>query len=49
MQYWEIVADKLSAAGWSRAIAVPLQKMAGAGSLMPIAKVATTLCILMNC
>jgi hypothetical protein len=24
MKYWEIIADKLSAAGWSWAIAVPL-------------------------
>ena len=34
MKYWEIVADKLSAAGWSWAIAAPLRRMAGVGSLI---------------
>jgi len=27
MKYWEIIADKLSAAGWSWAIAAPSQMM----------------------
>ena len=36
---WEIIVDKLSAAGWSRGvIAVLSPAMAGAGSLMPIAE-----------
>ena len=35
MKYLEIIADKLSAAGWSWAIAAPLPEMAGAGLLTP--------------
>jgi len=50
MKNWEIVADELSATGWSWAIAAPLPDMAGAESLMPIAEtVAATLSILTNC
>jgi len=32
MKYWEIIADKLSAVGWSWAIAVLSRRMAGVGS-----------------
>src|SRR5213595_3121060 len=49
MQYWEIVADKLSAAGWSWGYCGALTRQADAGSLTPIAKVAATLSALMNC
>jgi hypothetical protein len=35
MKYWEIIADKLSAGGWSWVIAEPLSDMAGAGALTP--------------
>jgi len=38
MKYWEIIADKLSAAGHG-AIAAPSPEMAGVGSLTPIARV----------
>ena len=39
MKYWEIVADKLSAAGWLwGAIAAPSRAMAGVGSLTPVPK-----------
>ena len=41
-KYWEIVADKLSAAGWSWTIAAPLPEMAGAGLLMPTKETANT-------
>jgi len=37
MKYWEIIADKLSTAGWTGAVAAPLRSTAGVGSLMPIA------------
>ena len=43
MKYWEIIADKLSAAGWSWGIAAPLPAVGGVGSLTPIAKVDATL------
>ena len=42
MKYWEIIPDKLRAAGWSWAIAAPLPETAGDGSVTPIAKVAAT-------
>jgi hypothetical protein len=45
-----LVADKLSAAGWSWGIAAPLPEIAGAGSLTLIATmVAATSFILMSC
>jgi hypothetical protein len=50
MKYWEIIADKLSGAGWSWAIAVLLRPMVGVGSLTLIAEmVAATLSNLTNC
>ena len=39
MKYWEIVADKLAAAGWSWGIVAPSHRMAGVGLLTHIAKV----------
>jgi len=42
MKFWEIVADKLSAAGHG-VIAAPLAETAGVGSLTPIAKLAAIL------
>jgi hypothetical protein len=36
MKYWEIMADNLSKAGWSWAIAAPLPEMAGVGLLTPV-------------
>jgi hypothetical protein len=48
MKCWEIIADKLSAAGWSWAIAALVPDMADVGLLTPIEKVAATLSILMN-
>jgi len=42
MQYWEIVADKLSAAGWRGAIGnVPLRSMVGDGGLLMRTKATT--------
>jgi len=49
MKYWEIIADKLSAAGWTWSYCTAATEMAGAGSLTRIAKVAVTLSILTNC
>jgi hypothetical protein len=48
MQYWEIVADKLSALVGRGVIAVRSHRTDGVGSLAPTAKVADTLCILTN-
>jgi hypothetical protein len=36
MKYWEIIADKLSAAGWSCAYLQRRYKMAGVGLLTPV-------------
>jgi hypothetical protein len=35
MQYWEVIADKLSAAGWSWGYCSAVTEMAGVGSWMP--------------
>jgi hypothetical protein len=40
MKYWEIIADKLSAAGSSWGYCSAVTRQAGVGSLTPIAKVA---------
>jgi hypothetical protein len=48
MQYWEVIADKLHAAGWWWGYCSAVTPLAGAGSLTPIAKVAATLSILTN-
>jgi len=49
VKYWEIVADKLSAAGWSWGYCSPVTGDGGAGSLVPIAKLADTSFNLTNC
>src|SRR5438874_5363730 len=50
MKYWELVADKLSAAGWSWGYCSAVTKRGWRGGLLTlIAKVADTLCILTNC
>jgi len=38
MQYWEIVADKLSAAGWSWGYCSAVTRQAGGGLLTPVPK-----------
>jgi hypothetical protein len=49
MKYWEIVADKLSAAGWSWGYCSAVTRNGWRWIVTPIAKVAATLCILSNC
>jgi len=36
MQYWEIIADKLSAAGWSWGYCSAVTRQAGGGLLTPV-------------
>jgi uncharacterized coiled-coil protein SlyX len=50
MQYWEVIAGKLSAAGWSWGYCSAVTEMGGAGSLTPIAEMgAATSFILTSC
>jgi len=50
MKYWEIIPDKLRAAGWSWAIAAPLPETTVDGSLTPIGTmIGVTLSNPMNC
>ena len=49
MKYWEIVADKLSAAGWSWGYCSAVTRNAGVGSLTPHREGAATLSILTSC
>jgi len=50
VKYWEIVADKLTAAGWTWGYAARSRATAGAGPLTPIGEtVGVTLSILTSC